>query len=441
MFNKELVNDYLEIIKSNPKLYYDDYLDMQEKVNNSSAIYKNKPIPVTYQGMYIGEEDLEEFKNISKMLMEITRKVTDEFVKNPEYRALFKCPEDWEKLILHDPGYDIPVPICRYDVFYNGIDDYKFCEFNTDGSSAMNEDWVLGGIMLESKGFKKYREKYDMQQFELFDSWVQKSIEIFHMARPDVEKPNVAIVDFIDKGTTNEFIKFKECYENAGYACEIVDPRHIEYKDGAIYSGDFKIDMVYRRAVTMDVMEKADEIKPFLDAYLDDAYVMIGSFRSQIMHSKLIFKILRLKETRAFLTNEENEFLQMHVPFTEEFITEDDYERVRTYKDNYILKPYDGYASYSVYAGKEHSREEWAEILRKLLGQNYIYQEYFEMKKIDFVEFDLEGNLHIIPFAFVLGMFIYGEEFQGLYTRIGNEALISGARKYYTTPNFLVTKK
>ncbi len=441
MFNKKVVDDYIDIIKSNPKEYYEDFMEMQEKVNNSSAIYKNKPIPVTYQGMFIEEDDLNEFKKISKILMDITRKVTDEYLTNPQYRALFKFPEDWEKLILHSPGYEMPVPICRYDVFYNGIDDYKFCEFNTDGSSAMNEDWVLGGIMLESKGFKKYAEKYELQQFELFDSWVDKSIKIFHLARPDIEKPNVAIVDFIDKGTTNEFIKFKECYENAGYNCEIVDPRDIEYRDGGIYKDDYKIDLVYRRAVTMDIMEKADEVKPFLDAYLLNAFVMIGSFRSQIMHSKLIFKILRLKETRAFLTDEENEFLRDHIPYTEEFITEDDFERVRTNKDNYILKPYDGYASFSVYAGREHSREEWEDILRSLLGKNYIYQEYFEMNKVDFVEFEEDGNLIITPFAFVLGMFIYGEEFQGLYTRIGNEALISGARRYYTTPNFLVKEK
>ncbi|MDO5718232.1 MAG: glutathionylspermidine synthase family protein [Tissierellia bacterium] len=441
MFNRELVENYLKIIKSNPEDYFEDYKIMQDRVNNSSAIYKNKPIPVTYQGMFFGRENIEEFKEISKTLMEITRKVTNEYLNNPEYRTHFKYSKKLEELILHDPGYDIPVPICRYDVFYNGIGDYKFCEFNTDGSSAMNEEMVLGSIMRESKAFKEFEREYEIKRFELFDSWVKKSIEIYRESKRANDKPNIAIVDFIDKGTTNEFIRFKEAYNEAGYNCEIVDPREIEYKNGKLMHREYRIDMVYRRAVTMDIMENIDEIEQFINAYMEDAFVMIGSFRSQIMHTKLIFKILRLEATQKILSDRENEFLKAHIPNTEEFITEEDFEKVLNDKDSYILKPYDGYASYKVYAGREYSKDEWEKVLKDLLGQNYIYQDYFDMEKVDFIEFEEDGSYSITPYASVIGMFIYKEEFQGLYTRIGNQALISGARRYYTAPNYVIQNK
>ncbi len=441
MYNKKYVEEYIDIVKSNKPEHFQDYLLMQDKVNHSKAIYKGQPIPVTYQGMFSGEEHVENFRKISEVLMNLTHKVTEEYIQNPDYRKLFRYEPEVEKLILHDPGYALPVPICRYDLFYNGVDDFKFCEFNTDGSSAMNEDDILGGIMLETKAFQKFREKYDVTQFELFDSWVQKAIEIYRTVPWSVETPHVAIVDFIDKGTTNEFHRFKESFEAAGYPCQIVDPRELKFENGELKCGEYRIDLVYRRAVTMDIMEKYDEIQPLIEAFLDDKIVLIGSFRSHIMHTKLIFKILRLPETRVILSDEENAFIQAHVPFTEEFITHEDFERVRLHKDEYIMKPYEGYASYKVYAGREHSQEEWDSILKELLGNDYIYQEYFDMDKIDFVEFDEEGNLSVTPFGAVHGMFIYGGAFQGLYTRIGNQALISGARRYYTTPNFLVQPK
>lgn len=37
---------------------------------------------------------------------------------------------------------------------------------------------------------------------------------------------------------------------------------------------------------------------------------MLGSFRSQIMHSKLIFKVFRDPKTREILSEEENEFIE-----------------------------------------------------------------------------------------------------------------------------------
>ena len=441
MFNERLVNEYIRITKEDSEFYFNDYKNIIERVNNSDAIYKGEPIPVTYQAMLIGEDNMEEFKDIASKLMLITNKVTNKYLESPEYRKLFRYPKMLEDLILHYPGYDMPVPICRYDMFYNGKDDYVFCEFNTDGSSSMNEDDIIGEIMLDSKAHEKLSEKYQLKQFELFESWVDKAYEIYKSADQAVDKPNVAILDFTGLGITNEFARFKKTFEDKGFNCEIVDPRDVVYKDGKAYKGDFRLDLVYRRAVTVEMIRRYEEIKDFIEAYLNNAFVMIGSFRSQIMHSKLIFKIFRDPMTKEILTDEENKFLEAHIPFTEILENQEDYDTVLENKDKYILKPFDSYSSDGVYAGQEHNREEWKEILDKAYQNDYIYQDYFNMDKVDFVEYDKEGKLHITPFSFVMGMYIYAEQFQGLYTRIGNAALISGARDYYTTPNILAIEK
>lgn len=441
MFNEKLVNKYISIVKEDPDFYLEDHKKIVERVNKSDAIYKGEPIPVTYQAMLIAEDNKKEFEEIAARLMMITNKVTQEYLTNPDYRKLFRYPDLLEELILHYPGYDMPVPICRYDMFYNGQDDYVFCEFNTDGSSSMNEDDIIGELMLKSKAHEKLSEDYDLRQFELFESWVDEAYEIYKTADQAVENPNVAILDFTGLGITNEFARFKKTFEDKGFSCEIVDPRDVVFKDGKAYKDDFKIDLVYRRAVTVEMIRRYDEIKDFIEAYLNNAFVMIGSFRSQIMHSKLIFKIFRDPITRGILTDEENKFLDDHIPFTEILENQEDYDEVLTNKDKYILKPFDSYSSDGVYAGQEHSEEDWKAILDKAYRNDYIYQDYFNMDKVDFVEYDEEGNLHITPFSFVMGMYIYGEDFQGLYTRIGNAALISGARDYYTTPNILAIEK
>ncbi|MDO5018376.1 MAG: glutathionylspermidine synthase family protein [Lagierella massiliensis] len=439
MYNSKYVKEYVDIIKKDTKKYYHDYLNMLESVKNSNAYCNNKPVPTLYQGLFYDGETKDNLNKISKTLMKITRKVTNHYLESEEYRKLFNFSKELENLILHDPGYDIPVPICRYDIFYNSPEKFKFVEFNTDGSSAMNEDNEIGPILLNNLAMKELSKSYKMENVDLINSWVKASLNIY--SRHKNNKPNVAIVDFLDLGTSIEFKAFKKAYENAGVNCEVVDIRDLEYSNGKLHKGDYIIDLVYRRAVTVEIMKRFDEIKNFIKAYYDNAFMMLGSFRSQIMHIKPIFEILLKNETKSILNDDEIKFLENSIPKTFKLETREDFDEVLNHKDDYILKPTDSYASQGIYAGREHTKEDFKKILTQIIEKDYIYQEYYDMDPLDFVEFENEKNLKVSKFGVVLGMFIYDEKFIAPYTRIGKESLISGARSYYTAANILINEK
>lgn len=164
----------------------------------------------------------------------------------------------------------------------------------------MNEDNTLARILLESKAVKKMREKYDIEYFELIYKWVDESIDIFKKYNNAIARPNVAIVDFKESGTPYEFEEFKKAYIKRGYRAEIVDPRELKYIDGKLYYEDMNIDMIYRRIVTREFIEKSSEISDLIEGYRNGAVCMIGSMKSQIMHNKIIFKILYDEDTLEF---------------------------------------------------------------------------------------------------------------------------------------------
>lgn len=437
MFNIKYAEEYISLVKKEPEKYYKDYLKLLDDVAHSNAIYKEKPVPVTYQGLFYDQKDRENFTQLCKTLMDITQKVTHEYLKNPEYRKLFGFSKELEELILHDPGYDITVPIARYDVFYNGMDKFKFIEFNTDGSSAMNKDNTVGDLLIETLVMKEFMQKYDIECVDMFHPWIEESTKIYESVHH--RKPNIAIVDFLDIGATYEFKKFRQLFMESGYNCEIFDIRDLKYVDGNLVCGDFKIDMVYRRAVTVEYMKHYSEMKDFTKAYLDNAFMLIGSFRSQIMHTKLIFKILLDPLTQNILTDYENKFLEEHIPFTDYF-DERVYEEVLENKDQYIVKPVDDYASHGVYAGRGFSKEEWSKLLDEALVSDYIYQKYYEMEPLPFLEFDDSGEIKVSGFTAVLGMFIYNGKFIAPYTRIGQNSTVGGADKHYVAPNMFIKK-
>lgn len=440
--NGDKVNsDYIDLIMSNPKKYYEDYKEAFEKVSNSTAIYKGKPIPFLAHPMFVTEDELCQFQKISDMMLSITNKLTKTYLEDGKFRKLFGFSELLEELILVDNGYDINVPIGRFDIFFKDYDNFKFCELNTDGSSAMNEDNQLAKILLETQALKDFGNQYKLNYFELFFSWVDESIKIYNKYTVENKKPNVAIVDFIESATTFEFEEFKKAYEERGYNCIIVDPRDLKYKDGDLYHEDYKIDLVYRRIVTFELIERSEEIKDFIQAYKDKAVCVIGSIRSQIVHNKIVFKILHDDYTLNLLSEEEQDFVKKHVPLTKIFSGDKSvFNQVLNNKEKYIMKPFDLNASRGVYTGRDFSQEEWEEKLLESWSEDYLYQEYCDPYTRDFVVYE-DGEAVVKEFKQIIGLFLYNEKLAGLYTRIGENNIISGLTEYYTLPNIKAEEK
>lgn len=435
--------EYIDLVLNNQNDYIDDYLETVEKVANSNAQYKGKPVPFLYHPMFFTEKDIENFQKITHNIINISNKVTERFLVDEDFRAKFRYPEFLNELIAIDNGYDINIPIGRFDIFYEDYDNFKFCEINTDGSSAMNEDNIMARILRETKALKSFSKEYELEYFELLDSWVKESIKIYDRYDRKVDKPNIAIVDFVESGTPNEFEDFKKIYIENGYNCIIADPRDLKYKDGKLYKDDYRIDLIYRRIVTFELVEKIDEIEDFIQAYKDRAVCVIGSLKSQIMHNKIIFSILFEDDTLEQLSEDEREFIKNHIPYTKIFSGDKKiFDDVLNNKNKFIMKPMDLNASQGVFVGRDLTDKEWEGKLNEVWEQDYICQEFVLPYRRDFLVYEDENNSFTREsLGSIVGLFLYNEKFNGIYTRVGPNNIISGLSDYYTLPNFSIRKK
>jgi uncharacterized circularly permuted ATP-grasp superfamily protein len=183
----------------------------------------------------------------------------------------------------------------------------------------MNEDREINNAVRQSDAFIEFCKTHDVRSFELFDSWVNEFVKIFESYngenREAAKKSLFVITDFMEKSTPNEFIEFQKAFLRAGYACEICEIRDLKYEGGALRTAEGKkIDAVYRRAVTCDIMRHKDDVKAFLQAARENAVCIIGHFRTQVIHNKAVFKILHMPETLSFLTPSEREYVTRHIP-------------------------------------------------------------------------------------------------------------------------------
>ncbi|MBS4534513.1 glutathionylspermidine synthase family protein [Clostridium sp. D2Q-14] len=438
MNRKEIDEIYVDVILENKDEYYEDYLKIKERVKNSKATYKGEPVPFLYMPKFYTDEDIDNFRDLSSTMNRIFNKVIDRFLNNEDYRFKFGFPNWLNELILLPKQYDSNFPMARFDIFYDYDGEFKFCEINTDGTSAMNEERELSRIFMESKGVESFKNHFDFKPFELFETWIDEVLNIY-IENHSNSNPSIAIVDFVSKSSMDEFVEFRDRFRRRGLWCEIISPDELECKEGYIYYKDEKIDIVYRRLVTKDLMDNKYKVESFIEGIKAGNTTIIGPIKSQIIHNKIIFKILHDEDTLKFLDEVERDFIKKHIPYTKELILETlDLEDIIKNKNNYIIKPMDLYASKGVYAGKEYSKEDWETHIRECNNSNYLIQEYFDPPETDMIDFD-EDNI-IKSFKNITGLYIYNENFYGVYSRVGKNAIISGIHDGYTLPTFNIRK-
>ena len=400
---------------------------IKEYLDNSTAAYNGLVVHTLHIPKIFTEKEIGFFRKVVDTTYGILEKVIREYLRNPEYRKIFPFSKELEELILVPNLYDSLLPIARFDIFFNEEDwSFKFCEINTDGTSAMNEDYVLNQALILNNAHQEMLKKYSFRSFELYDSWVKTFMELYATYEKRVEHPYVVITDFMDHCCVNEFEEFASRFRKAGYETEICNIRDMTYRDNVLYSArGHRIDVIYRRAVTCDIMAHYQEIQPFIQAVKDQNVCLIGSLCTQIPHNKWLFKILREEPTLSLLDQEERAFVHDHIPYTnlmdDRYCTREDLEAD---KDRWIIKPLDSYASRGVFAGIDFTREEWKKLVDKHWNQNYIFQEYYHPYRTDNICFR-DKVPQFIPYTNMSGLYVYNGKFSGIYSRLSSGGIIS----------------
>ncbi|MBQ4181452.1 MAG: hypothetical protein II617_03760, partial [Firmicutes bacterium] len=300
-------------------------------------------------------------------------------------------------------------------------------------------DRIQDETMIHNPAFQEMRRRYQFKSFELFDSWVDRFMQIYSTYERRVEDPNIAVIDFMDGGTVREFEEFARHFQKKGYNCEVCDIRDLTYRDGKLWSpAGHTVDAIYRRAVTGDIMDRIDEVRPFIQAVKDGAVFLAGHFRTQIIHHKAIFQVIHLKRTLDILTEEERQFVKDHIPFTAAFENDDElFEKVLKNKDDYILKPWDSYQSMGVTAGPGTSEEDWEKAVRSAYGGGYLVQSYapqYYSENRDFVFSTGQWE----DFMNMTGLYVYGGQFAGVFARLAPGKGIIARGNERTQPAYLV---
>lgn len=415
-----------EILEKKMKESKASSIKVREYLKQSSVAFKGRCVQTLQFPKIYTQKEIKKFQQIVKTTYGIFEKIIRHYKEEEEYRKEFPFSKELEELICAPTGYETDIPITRIDIFYNEEKEtFQFCEFNTDGSSAMIEDLELQYALQYNNIYKELQKTVRLDSFELFDTWVQTVESIYKTYKKKVDTPHIAIVDFLDKAYLPEFREFLRRFNKYGFTAEICDIRELQYQDSTLISNETgkNIDIMYRRAVTCDIMEQQQSVQPFLQAVKNQDVCLVGSFQTQIAHHKSLFYLLHQEKTLSILSSEEQDFIKKHVPKTyllDTYTKPDIYEN----KNSWIIKPIDSYASKGVYAGVDYKKEEWKKLIEANQTKDYILQEYCAPYKTKNIDLTVQESI-IKEYNNLTGLYVYGGKFAGIYSRHSDGGIIS----------------
>ena len=86
-------------------------------------------------------------------------------------------------------------------------------------------------------------------------------VDCYREAGGREEHPVIAIVDYEDVPTRTEHHMFRDFFSERGYPAFVCDPRDLTYEDGALRFEGRPIDIVYKRLLVNELLERIDQLQ------------------------------------------------------------------------------------------------------------------------------------------------------------------------------------
>jgi hypothetical protein len=355
-------------------------------------------------------------------------------------------PEERE-LVAIDPGYKRSSPTSRLDSFVTPSS-YQYVELNAESPAGIAYNEVLVDIFLELPVMKKFQDKFTLRRFNARARLLQTLVDCYHEAGGLAEHPTIAIVDYEDVPTRTEHHLFRDYFAESGYPALVCDPRDLVFEGGALRFDGRAIDVVYKRLLVNELIEKKAQLGALLEAARQRAVTIVNPFRCKPIHKKAIFAVLTDDDLQPLLTDEERAAVAAHVPWTRR-VREGKARRageeidlpqfILQNRERLVMKPNDEYGGKGVFIGWETSDTAWREALAEALRGSFVVQEKVEVGRQSFPE--LAPDLRFRDFIVDLDPFLFQGEVEGFLTRLSGTSLANVSSGGGQVPAFLVEPK
>ncbi len=367
-------------------------------------------------------------------------------------RSLFDqlgITEAEERLVRIDPGYGTASTASRVDAFLlpGGL---HFAEYNAESPAGTGYTQRLAELFNDLPVMDQFRQSHTVRFHQTIEPLLGALLDSYREWGGRAQPPTIAIVDWREVPTWTEFEILRDAFIAAGVPTIISDPRDLVFDGTTLSAHGHRIDLVYRRVLINDILERPDDCAALVRAYESRAVCVANTFRCKLPHKKAFFAVLTDSSNARMFTPMEHAVIAAHVPWTRvvsDTSTEKDgveaplLELSRRERDTLVLKPNDEYGGKGVMLGWEMDAGAWDSALDAALADprgSWIVQERIPIRREVFPQFDAAGHVTDTDVLVDLAPFLFRGRMQGYLTRLSATGLANVTSGGGQVPSFIV---
>jgi hypothetical protein len=388
----EAVNDYNQLIEDRPDLLEASRNLLTTRMNEARLVFGGRTLSPYLRPHFVTTAQWTRISTACESVWSAIEKVGRLAQSNPLILEQLSLSDLERRLVEMDPGYsDISVS-ARMDSFLTG-DEYKFVELNAECPAGIAYVDLASEIFLDLPLMREFRKAHAVRSLPCRLNLLDSLLAVYFRVRSTNSPPQIGIIDYAGLPTAREFELFKEYFEGHGLLATIADPRELELSDGRLYHDGFRIDLVYRRLLVTELIEKLDQCAALLEAYRTRAAVFVNSFRTKYIHKKMLFGVLTDERHSQIFSTKEVEAIRRHVPWTRRVEQARTAYRgrevdlipfIRSNREQLVIKPNDEYGGHGVFIGWETAGQDWDAAIETALKGEYLVQERVQTSREPF---------------------------------------------------------
>ena len=335
------------------------------------------------------------------------------------------------KLALVNPGFATVGITTRLDAFVHG-DEIKFVEYNAENPSSLGDQEGLNRLLFEVGAMAAFAQRYRLRQFSPVERLLETLVTTYR-EWGGMGRPNIAILDWKNLPTSDEFVLLRNHFAGHGVRTVICSPDELEYRNHKLRCGDFAIDLVYKRVLIHEFLDRYDATHPLARAYVNGDVCLVNPFRCKIMHKKAVFEILTDEKHQNWFSHSEQEAIRQSVPWTRRVADRrtiyegsaiDLLEFIRKNRALFVLKPNDDYGGHGVYLGSRLGDSEWEGAIDTALRGDYVVQEAIALRTEEFPIFS-DTNWSLQPMFVDTNPFLFRGHVCGAMVRLSDSPIVN----------------
>ncbi|MFN0086027.1 MAG: hypothetical protein ACKVX9_11630 [Blastocatellia bacterium] len=429
---EKAIADYHTMLHADAGLTAELFGRLKSAMSSAHLLYGERVIGVSLRPHFLNQWQYDLLAGRSQLLVATFDKVAAGMLEDPSLMTKAGLSSRERRLSMIHPGYNHPTVTTRLDAFVYG-DEVKFVEYNAENPSSLPDQSALNQVLFEVPAMQTFVERYRLREFSPIVSLLESLLATWAEWGGRAQSPNIAILDWADLPTSHEFMLIRNYFASHGVPTIICTPDELEYADGRLRRGDFRIDLVYKRVIIHEFLSRCDEAHPLIQACLKGDVCLVNPFRCKLLHKKASFEFLTGEEYQHWYTAAEKEVIHHSIPWTRRVVERKTFHRgeeidllthLRKHRAGFVLKPNDDYGGRGIFFGKSSTESEWDERLKIALTGDYVAQELIDLRTEEFPIFN-EREWSLQPMYVDTNPFIFRNRVDGAMVRLSDSPIVN----------------